>query len=245
MMNEIQIFNSEEFGEIRTVMIDGEPWFVAKDVAIILNYKDTASAARRNVDIEDKRGGLVDTPSGKQEMLMVNESGLYSLIFGSKLESAKRFKKWVTSEVLPQIRKTGTYGKPQIPMTTQEQIQLLAQGSVELTKKVDTLAERMDKIELDLPILPIEAERITEAVKRKGVSSLKGKKSAAYADRSLRQKVYHNIYANLKYNFGIKSYKAIQRSQCDRAIEIINKWEPPVFLAYLIDEANAQMGMNL
>lgn len=131
------------------------------------------------------------------------------------------------------------------PSTLQQQIQLVAQGTTELYEKVDTLTERMDKIELDLPILPIEAERITEAVRRKGVSSMGGKQSSAYRDRSLRQRVYNNLYGHLKYQFGIKSYKAIKRSQCDRAVQIINEWKPPVFLADEIDACNSQMQFSI
>ena len=129
------------------------------------------------------------------------------------------------------------------PATLQQQIQLIAQGTTELYQKVDTLSDRMDKIELDLPILPIEADRITESVRRKGVAVMGGKQSSAYHDRGLRQKVYNNLYGHLKYQFGIKSYKAIKRSQCDRAVEIIEKWEPPVFLADQIEQTNAQMNM--
>lgn len=111
-MNELQIFNNEEFGTVRTVTIDNEPWFVGKDVAEALGYKNTRQALATNVMDEDKGVHSVDTPSGIQQMTIINESGLYALIFGSKLESAKRFKHWVTSEVLPSIRKTGGYQKP-------------------------------------------------------------------------------------------------------------------------------------
>ena len=108
-MNDLQIFVSKEFGEIRTVTIDNEPWFVGKDVATALGYKNTRQAILTNVMDEDKGVHSVDTPSGNQEMTVINESGLYALIFGSKLDSAKRFKHWVTSEVLPSIRKHGMY----------------------------------------------------------------------------------------------------------------------------------------
>lgn len=92
--------------------IDGDPWFVGKDVALALRFKDTVNALKAHVDEDDKRGWQIATPSrGRQTMTIINESGLYALIFGSKLESAKRFKRWVTSEVLPSIRKTGAYRK--------------------------------------------------------------------------------------------------------------------------------------
>lgn len=108
-MNEMKIFDNEEFGEVRTVTIDEEPWFVGKDVAMALGYSNHKDALSKHVDDEDKRGSRIATPSGEQQMTVINESGLYALIFGSKLESAKKFKHWVTSEVLPSIRKTGGY----------------------------------------------------------------------------------------------------------------------------------------
>ena len=112
-MNELMIFNNPEFGEIRTVEVDGEPWLVGKDVARALGYKDTVNALKSHVDEEDKKGGWqITTPSGVQEMTIINESGLYSLVLSSKLPGAKKFRRWVTSEVLPSIRRTGGYQLP-------------------------------------------------------------------------------------------------------------------------------------
>ena len=114
-MNEVRIFESGEFGRIRTLEISGEPWFVGKDVAEALGYgkgKSLNNAIANHVDAEDKGVTEMVTPGGKQEMTIINESGVYALIFGSRLPSAKRFKRWVTSEVLPAIRKTGAYGVP-------------------------------------------------------------------------------------------------------------------------------------
>lgn len=111
-MNELQVFKSAEFGTVRTIERNGEPWFVGKDVAAALGYKDPTKAARERVDEEDRGVAKIDTPSGEQEMTVINESGLYSLVLSSKLPSAKKFKRWVTSEVLPSIRKTGAYAVP-------------------------------------------------------------------------------------------------------------------------------------
>lgn len=132
-----------------------------------------------------------------------------------------------------------------IPMTIPEQIQLLAQGTVELNQRVDSLGKKIEKIEYDLPILPVEADRITEAVKKKGTAVLGGKQSNAYANRSIRQKVYSNIYSTIKYQFQVKSYKAIRRNQMDKVIEIIDRYEPPVFLKEEIDSENAQEKIHL
>ena len=107
--NKLEIFRNEEFGTVRTLTIDEKPYFVGKDVAEILGYVETAKAIREHVDEDDKGVSVLDTPGGKQKMTIINESGLYSLILSSKLPNAKKFKRWVTSEVLPAIRKTGSY----------------------------------------------------------------------------------------------------------------------------------------
>lgn len=112
-MSSIQIFNNPEFGDIRTVDLNGEPWFVGKDIAAALGYSNPQKAIRDHVDALDKGVNEMDTPGGKQQMPIINESGVYSLIFGSKLEGAVRFKRWVTGEVLPSIRKHGAYMTPQ------------------------------------------------------------------------------------------------------------------------------------
>lgn len=112
-MNDIQIFNNETFGEIRTLSINGEPWFVAQDIAGALGYGNSRDAVFKHVDADDKGVAKCDTLGGAQDMTVINESGMYSLILGSKLTNAKKFKHWVTSEVLPSIRKTGGYNLPQ------------------------------------------------------------------------------------------------------------------------------------
>ena len=106
---QLQTFQNLEFGEIRSMTINGEPWFVGKDIAAALGYKESAKAIREHIDDEDKGVSVLDTPGGKQKTVIINESGMYSLILSSKLEGAKRFKRWVTSEILPSIRKTGAY----------------------------------------------------------------------------------------------------------------------------------------
>ena len=108
-MNEIKVFEHEAFGEIRTVTIDGEPWFVGKDVAAALGYADTFGALKKHVDLEDRQNCQNDSFESPRGLTIINESGLYGLIFNSKLPGAKKFKRWVTSEVLPTIRRTGGY----------------------------------------------------------------------------------------------------------------------------------------
>lgn len=239
-MTDIQIFNNPDFGDIRTVEIDGEVWFAGKDIAEALGYgkgKSLNNAVSNHVDDEDKGVTEMETPGGMQKMVIINESGMYALILSSKLDSAKKFKKWVTSEVLPAIRKNGSYT---MPVSTNDKIMLLAQGHMELQQEVDSIKKDMESLKMDLPILPVEEDRITSAVKRKGLAVMRGKTSNVYRDKSIRRKVYQGIYANLKYNFQIKTYRALKRSQVDKAIEIINNYQPPYVLAEQIDSANAQ-----
>lgn len=108
-MNELQVFKNQEFGSVRTLVINNEPWFVGKDIAESLGYTATEKAIRTHIDGDDKGVTEMDTPGGKQKVVIINESGLYSLVLSSKLPSAKKFKRWVTSEVLPALRKTGQY----------------------------------------------------------------------------------------------------------------------------------------
>lgn len=112
-MNELKQFNFEN-NQVRTLLINDEPWFVGKDVALSLGYKDTSDALKKHVTDEDKLTRCFADSGQNRQMYVINESGLYALIFGSKLESAKRFKHWVTSEVLPTLRKTGSYATPQL-----------------------------------------------------------------------------------------------------------------------------------
>lgn len=142
-MNELKIFNNPDFGELRAVTIDGEPWFVGKDVALVLGYKNTRQALATNVDDEDRGVHSLDTPSGKQEMTVINESGLYSLVLSSKLPTAKKFKRWVTSDVLPSIRKHGMYA------TTETVENMLADPDTAIRLLNEIKAEREKRAELE------------------------------------------------------------------------------------------------
>lgn len=241
-MNELKIFNNPDFGDIRTMMIEGEPWFVGKDVCRALGYADTYSGVRKNVDAEDKRGCPVGSTSGTQEMIVINESGLYSLIFGSKLESAKKFKKWVTSEVLPSIRKTGSYSN-QLPKNPMELLELHYEAIRHVDNKVDALAEDLEQFKQELPLFGTDEDKIVTAVRRKGTECLGGKGSNAYKDKSLRARVYRDIHGELRRQFSVTTYKAIKRNQCDTAIAIINSYQLPYALAEEVYYKNAQINL--
>lgn len=228
-MNELQIFNNEEFGDIRTMNIDGEPWFVGKDVAEALGYKNTRQALSTNVMDEDKGVHSVDTPSGAQQMTIINESGLYALIFGSKLESAKRFKRWVTSEVLPSIRKTGGYQKPMSP----EEMMRIQLGMI------DKHEERLSKLENTMNIDYGQQRVLEKEVARVVIESLGGKDSNAYHEIS--KKVFSECNRDVKDYFRVNSRDNIPRLRFDEAVDYIRNWTPCNNTKIKIKEANAQM----
>ena len=145
-MNELKIFNSSEFGQVRTVTIDGEPWFIGKDVATILGYERTADAIRAHVDEDDKGVGEIQTPGGKQKIVIINESGLYSLVLSSKLPTAKKFKHWITSEVLPAIRKTGGYIANAETMTDAE---IMSKALMIAKQTIESREQRIHSLEAE------------------------------------------------------------------------------------------------
>lgn len=140
-MNELQIFNNEEFGNIRTATINNEPWFVGKDVAEALGYANPKNAVPNHVLDEDKLSTQIEYAGQRRKVTVINESGLYALIFGSKLESAKRFKHWVTSEVLPSIRKTGGYD-----MKQPQGKELLALAVLEAQKTIEEQTAQIEEM---------------------------------------------------------------------------------------------------
>ena len=141
-MNDLQIFSNPEFGQVRTVEIDGTPWLVGKDVAVALGYKNPQRAIRDHVEDEDKGMTKTVTPSGEQEMLIINESGLYSLILSSKMPKAKAFKRWVTGEVLPALRKNGVYET----VKAQQHIEQLEATNDRLTVAIQSVSQAKDQL---------------------------------------------------------------------------------------------------
>lgn len=145
-MNELQIFKSPEFGQVRTVMIGGEPWLVGKDIATALGYTNTRKALNDHVDDEDKGVTKCDTLGGAQEMTIINESGLYSLVLSSKLPTAKKFKHWITSEVLPAIRKTGGYIANAETMTDAE---IMSKALLIAKQTIESREQRIHSLEAE------------------------------------------------------------------------------------------------
>lgn len=251
MNNEIKIFNNEEFGNIRTVTIDGEPWFVGKDIATALGYTNPQKAIRDHVYDEDRGMNEMDTPSGRQKLIIINESGMYALIFGSKLESAQKFKRWVTKEVLPTLRRTGSYS---ISGNTNQQIALLAQGHMELVQDLETQKQIISNQQQDIDIIK---ERLNVVGAYDNEWMLQNIKSATAA-RVLRltadpinqvlwsRYFFAGIYKMLKSVFHVASLSSIPAGEYESALHIITEWTPTsVFLEQRLADMQAKKDKNL
>ena len=236
-MNDLQIFNNEEFGEVRTAVINDEPMFCLADICRVLEIKNVSDCKSRL-----RQKGIVTTDTltngGKQKMIFIDESNLYKTIFQSRKESAERFTEWVTSEVLPSIRKTGSYNKP---MSTAEKIKLLAQGNEELNERVEKVEDKLDSLENDMPLYGCEIEELKNHISRRAISILDGKNSEAYKDASIRGTVYKDIYRQLKREYGYaSSYKSLKRKYLADAHEFVDCYAAPTYLQEQITDANAQ-----
>lgn len=206
-MNELIVFKNEEFGEIRTLEINGEPYFVGNEIATILGYKNTRDALMRHIDEEDKDVVKYDTLGGKQEMTVINESGLYSLIMSSKLHNAKKFKRWVTSEVLPSIRKHGGYIAGQEQMTDEELMAkavLMANSKIkELNKKNDELQAQNSQLTVANEIMKPKAEYFDDLVDRNLLTSFRETAKAL----GVKEKIFVKFLLDHKYVFRDKKGK--------------------------------------
>lgn len=240
-MDNLQIFSNSEFGEIRTALVNDEPMFCLADICRVLEIKNVSDCKSRL-----RQKGIVTTDTltngGKQKMIFIDESNLYKTIFQSRKESAERFTDWVTGEVLPSIRKTGSYS---MPKTTGGQIQLLAQGYTELEQAVNSIKEDMTELKDNTPLYGCEIDEVKQHVNRKGVIVLGGKDSEAYKDGSIRSSVYSDIYKQLKREFGcVTTYKSIRRKYIDNVHKFIDDYVLPMALAEQVKEANAQISMS-
>ena len=238
-MNDLQIFNNEEFGEVRTAVVNDEPMFCLIDICKALEIKNATDVAKRLDEDELTRLNL---GSRAGETNFITESGLYAVILRSDKPNAKKFRKWVTSEVLPTIRKTGGYNKP---MSTAEKIKLLAQGNEELNERVEKVEDKLDSLENDMPLYGCEIEELKNHISRRAISILDGKNSEAYKDASIRGTVYKDIYRQLKREYGYaSSYKSLKRKYLADAHEFVDCYAAPTYLQEQITDANAQQSFT-
>lgn len=232
-MEQLKIFENEEFEQVRTINIDGEPWFVGKDVAKILGYKDTSDAMRRHVDDEDKLTRCFTDSGQKRELYIINESGLYSVILSSKLPSAKRFKRWVTSEVLPVIRKTGSY---EMDDYSPEMKAILMHD-----KKLVKIDNRVTDLENHMTIDYGEQTVLGDEVNKAVLDALGGKYSNAYNE--IGKKVFAECNRDLKHYFHVNARNNVPKKRYYEALEYIQEWKPCTNTQIQIRDCNAQVCM--
>ena len=231
-MNQLEIFKNREFGEIRTVVINAEPWFVGKDIAEVLGYSNSRKAILDHVDDEDKIDGVTirDSIGRDQAAVVINESGLYALIFGSKMASAKRFKHWVTSEVLPQIRKNGSYQKRLTP----EEMMRIQLGMV------DDHENRIEHLENTMAIDYGRQQELKKSVNKRVIEVLGGKKAPVYKEMS--KKVFTECNRDIQDYFRVNSRNNIPVLQFEAAISYVDAWNPSNNTILEIRSCNAGMG---
>ena len=226
-MNELKIFQNEEFGEVRSLVINDEPWFVGKDVAKALGYENPSKAIRDHVEEEDKKVGvqnvtpyISDNLGRKQYPTFINESGVYSLIFGSKLTSAKKFKHWVTSEVLPTLRKTGKYEIPKDPMSA---LKLIFEAQTQTNEKVEKHDQRIAELENNALLTPGQYNYLSKAVQRKVVQI---KKELGWKLQSKQNsQLYRSINRDLDRYLGVKTRSQLRVKEFDKALQFIENWQ--------------------
>ena len=224
-------------------MIDNEPWFVGKDVAEALGYKNVRDSLARHIDSDDKRDGVVihDSMGREQKPIIINESGLYSLILSSKLESAKKFKHWVTSEVLPTLRKTGSYAK--VPTDPRELLMLTIKAHEQTAQRVDVLEEKVSDLEKSTTIDSSQQYTLERIAKTTVISALGGIDSRAY--QLMSRKIFSNIWRDYKNYFKLGSYRDTLKTDYENAKNYLESWSPEVNTSLKIKEYNSQLAMNL
>ena len=230
-MEQLQIFKNEEFGEIRTVVINNEPYFCLKDICEVLGLNQISRVKSRLKEDGVTTSKVIDNLGRTQQANFVNESNLYKVIFQSRKESAERFTDWVTSEVLPAIRKTGSY---QLPMNPMEQIKMIAGGVLQID-------ERLTKLENTMTIDYAQQQSITKAVNKAVTKVLGGKQSNAYQE--VGKKVFAECNRDIKDFFCVNARNNIPRAKFQNAMDYIESWTPSTNTKLLIKECNAQLCM--
>lgn len=245
-MNDMMTFNNDEMGmRVRTILNDdGSISVNAEDMARGFGWTTVAKSGNEvvrwaRVNEYCRELGFAHE-CAKDDY--IPESLFYRLGMKANNPAADKFQNWLATDVIPSIRKTGGYGRSIKPMTIPEQIKLLAQGNVELEKKVDMVNNRVTSFEQDMPLYGCEIDEVKSHVNRKGVKVLGGKEANAYCDASIRGILYSDIYRQLKREYGaVSSYKSIKRKYIADLHDFIDCYEPPKVLAEQIELANSQM----
>ena len=219
-MKELQNFNFSG-QDVRIITINDEPWFVGKDVADILGYSNSRKALSDHVDDEDKGVTKSDTLGGNQNITIINESGLYSLILKSKKPEAKQFKRWVTSEVLPTIRKHGTYNA-KVPTTQRELVQLALSANEETNQRIDVIENKIHDIEENKLITTEDKGTIDSHVRKKVYQICKDLRLSQEAKSML----FKDLGSSIKQLFNVPNRGRIKDKDFMSALEFVESWEP-------------------
>ena len=230
-MNEVKLFDFEN-NKIRTVMINDKPYFVGKDVCNVLGYTNSRDAIKTHVFEDDKGVETIDTLGGKQNMTIINESGLYALIFGSRLSSAKKFKRWVTSEVLPTLRKTGSYQMPTNPM---QALELMFQALKETNDGVTQIEKRVTEIEENAPLTPSEYSMLCRKINER-IRTIKHERGLEHLNREQQSELYRSINRDIKTVTGVQVRSQIRQKALSRVLEFVYDWEPSKATLYTIQQ---------
>ncbi|MCJ0969787.1 BRO family protein [Mammaliicoccus sciuri] len=224
MTNDLQIFKNASFGNLEVLTIEGKQWFPAIKVAEILGYANPRKAIRDHSKEKGVTIRSVLSNGGTQNKKFIDEGNLYRLITKSKLPQAEQFEEWVFDDVLPTLRKTGSYQVK--PLTTSEQIQLIAQGNTELD-------ERVTAIEESYPIMHGQAKHIQQLVARKVAEIVRNKFNGYYKETS--KKLFAEIYRSIKKIFQVPTYNSIPRGRYEEAVKFIEQWQPSYDTVYQLE----------
>ncbi|HCU7075319.1 TPA: ORF6C domain-containing protein [Staphylococcus aureus] len=228
-MQELQIFNFEEL-PVRTLEVDGEPYFIGKDVADILGYANGRDALSKHVDAEDKLTSQIATAGQNRNVTIINESGLYSLIFSSKLENAKRFKRWVTSEVLPTLRKTGAYQVPSDPM---QALRLMFEATEETKQEIKNVKDDVIDLKENQKLDAGDYNFLTRTINQR-VAHIQ--RLHAITNQKQRSELFRDINSEVKKMTGASSRTNVRQKHFDDVIEMIANWFPSQATLYRIKQ---------
>ncbi|CAC8998643.1 TPA: ORF6C domain-containing protein [Staphylococcus aureus] len=230
-MQELQTFNFEEL-PVRTLEVDGEPYFVGSDIAKILGYQKPQNAIATHVDLEDKTTTLIQGTGSnyKSNAVIINESGLYSLIFSSKLENAKRFKRWVTSEVLPTLRKTGAYQVPSDPM---QALRLMFEATEETKQEIKNVKDDVIDLKENQKLDAGDYNFLTRTINQR-VAHIQ--RLHAITNQKQRSELFRDINSEVKKMTGASSRTNVRQKHFDDVIEMIANWFPSQATLYRIKQ---------
>ncbi|MEO4513359.1 BRO family protein [Staphylococcus aureus] len=228
-MQELQTFNFEEL-PVRTLEVDGEPYFIGKDVADILGYANGRDALSKHVDAEDKLTSQIATAGQNRNVTIINESGLYSLIFSSKLENAKRFKRWVTSEVLPTLRRTGAYQVPNDPM---QALRLMFEATEETKQEIKNVKDDVIDLKENQKLDAGDYNFLTRTINQR-VAHIQ--RLHAITNQKQRSELFRDINSEVKKMTGASSRTNVRQKHFDDVIEMIANWFPSQATLYRIKQ---------